>query len=155
MHDSTMLQLFKDDIGISEQLLELIDSEHQALGERDLDSLQHILNAKQPLLSQLAQHAQNRAQLLQGLQLSADLEGLQALAARSPLGTELLAKSDSLAQLLELCQTGNLRNGRLIRSSQTSTRSMLSVLSGNETPSLYDSSGSASRGVNQRPLSQA
>ncbi|MGX5220068.1 flagella synthesis protein FlgN [Pseudomonas segetis] len=155
MQDASMLQLFNDDIGISEQLLELIDSEHQALGERDLDSLQQILNAKQPLLSQLGQHAQNRAQLLQSLQLSADLEGLQALAASSPLGAELLKQSSRLTQLLERCQTGNLRNGRLIRSSQTSTRSMLSILNGNETPSLYDSSGSASRGVNQRPLSQA
>ncbi|WP_339485893.1 flagella synthesis protein FlgN [Pseudomonas sp. EL_65y_Pfl2_R95] len=155
MQDSSMLQLFNNDIGISEQLLELIDSEHQALGERDLDSLQHILSAKQPLLSQLGQHAQQRAQLLNNLQLSADLAGLQALAARSPLGADLLEQSNKLSQLLESCQNGNLRNGRLIRSNQTSTRSMLSILNGNDTPSLYDSSGSASRGANQRPLSQA
>ncbi|MFI8479443.1 flagella synthesis protein FlgN [Pseudomonas sp. NPDC078700] len=155
MQDSSMLQLFNDDIGISEQLLELIDSEHQALGERDLDSLQRILSAKQPLLSQLGQHAQQRAQMLQGLGLTADLEGLQALAASSPVGTELLEQSHKLSQQLEHCQSGNLRNGRLIRSNQTSTHSMLSILNGNDTPSLYDSSGSASRGLNQRPLSQA
>lgn len=155
MHDTTLLQLFNDDIGISEQLLELIDSEHQALGERQLDALQSILEAKQPLLSQLDKHAHARTQILHDLNLSTDLAGLQALASRSTLGAQLLEQSQLLNQLLERCQAGNLRNGRLIRSNQTSTRSMLGILRGNDTPNLYDSSGSASRGTQQRPLSQA
>lgn len=155
MHDTTLLELFNNDIGTAERLLELIDHEFQALSDRDLPRLQSLLADKQPLLNLLAQHGQQRSQLLHGLQLSADRAGLQALAAQSSQGEELLVRGDQLSELLERCQAANLRNGRLIRSSQASTRNMLGILRGNETPSLYDSRGSAARIGQQRPLSQA
>jgi flagella synthesis protein FlgN len=151
----TLLELFNDDIGSAEQLLELVDEEYQALGERDLARLQSILKKKQPLLAQLDQHGRARSQLLLSLQLSADRAGLQAFAERSSQGAELLERGDQLQALLERCQAANLRNGRLIRSSQASTSSMLGILRGGETPSLYDSRGSTARIGQQRPLSQA
>jgi flagella synthesis protein FlgN len=155
MHDTTLLELFNNDIGTAERLLELIDHEFQALSDRDLPRLQSLLADKQPLLSLLDQHGQQRSQVLRDLQLSADRAGLQALAAQSSQGEQLLARGDQLSELLERCQAANLRNGRLIRSSQASTRNMLGILRGNETPSLYDSRGSAARIGQQRPLSQA
>lgn len=155
MHDTTLLELFTDDIGSAEQLLELIEHEFQALSDRDLPRLQSILADKQPLLARLDQHGKARSQLLSGLQLSADRTGLQALAARSSQGAELLARGDALSALLERCQVTNLRNGRLIRSSQASTSSILGILRGGETPSLYDSRGGTARIGQQRPLSQA
>ncbi|NQD93594.1 flagellar protein FlgN [Pseudomonas sp. CrR25] len=155
MHDTTLLELFTDDIGSAERLLELIENEFQALSERDLPRLQGILADKQPLLALLDQHGKARSQLLSSLQLSADRSGLQALAERSSQGAELLARGEELNALLERCQAGNLRNGRLIRSSQASTHSILGILRGGETPSLYDSRGSAARIGQQRPLSQA
>lgn len=36
MHDTSLLELFTNDIGTAEQLLELIDTEFQALSDRDL-----------------------------------------------------------------------------------------------------------------------
>ena len=43
MQDNDLLQLFNDDIGTAQRLLELIDAEFQAMGERDLPlSLIHI-----------------------------------------------------------------------------------------------------------------
>ncbi|MGH8354033.1 MAG: flagella synthesis protein FlgN [Pseudomonas sp.] len=155
MHDTTLLHLFNDDIGTAQQLLELIDAEFQALSERDLPRLESILTSKQPLLAQLDRHGGERSRLLASLQLSVDRAGLQALAARSAQGAELLARGDELGALLERCQTANLRNGRLIRANQASTRSVLGILRGGETPGLYDSRGSAARIGQQRPLSQA
>lgn len=155
MHDTSLLELFNDDIGTAERLLELIDNEFQALSERDLPRLQALLADKQPLLTQLDQHGRTRSQLLRSLQLSADRVGLQALAAQSSQGELLLERGDQLNNLLERCQSANLRNGRLIRSSQASAHSMLNILRGNDTPSLYDSRGSTARIGQQRPLSQA
>jgi flagella synthesis protein FlgN len=155
MHDTKLLELFINDIGTAEQLLELIDTEFQALSDRDLPRLQSILTDKLPLLSLLDQHGKERSQLLASLNLSTDRNGLQALAAQSEQGGLLLERGDQLSALLERCQAANLRNGRLIRSSQASANSMLSILRGNETPSLYDSRGSAARIGQQRPLSQA
>ena len=155
MHDTEFLQQLHDDIGIAQQLLDLIQAEFAALGERDLARLDQILSAKLPLLSQLDQHGRQRSQRLTSLQLTADLAGLQQFAAQSSLGAELLARSDELGTLLEQCQSANLRNGRLIRANQSTVGSVLGILRGNETPSLYDSRGSTARIAQQRPLSQA
>lgn len=155
MHDITLLQLFNDDIGISQQLLELIQDEFKALGERDLPQLEQILGRKLPLLTLLEQHGRQRSELLQSLQLSPDQQGLEQLATRSQQGSELLACSAQLSELLEQCRAANLVNGRVIRTSQISTNSVLGILRGGETPNLYDSRGSTARIAQQRPLSQA
>lgn len=155
MNITPLLDLFNEDIGHAEQLLELIDAEYDALGEHDLSKLQEILASKQPLLATLEQHGRSRTQALISLQLSPDRAGLQALAERSDKGDELIQLSERLSELLERCQEANLRNGRVIRSSQKTTASMLGILRGSETPSLYDSSGSTAKIGNKRPLSQA
>lgn len=155
MHDTALLELFTTDIGTAEQLLELIDAEFQALSERDLPRLDGLLNDKQPLLALLQQHGNERSRLLQSAGLTADRDGLNALAANSPQGEQLLARSEDLSNLLQRCQEANLRNGRLVRANQASVRSVLGILRGGETPGLYDSRGSAARIAQQRPLSQA
>jgi flagella synthesis protein FlgN len=155
MHDTALLDLFTSDIGTAEQLLELIDNEFQALSERDLTRLDSLLSEKQPLLTLLQQHGSERSRLLQDAGLSADRDGLTALAGNSSVGDQLLERSEALSTLLQRCQEGNLRNGRLIRANQASVRSVLGILRGGETPGLYDSRGSAARIAQQRPLSEA
>lgn len=155
MHDSDFLQQLQDDLGIAQQLFELIQAEFSALGERDLARLDQVLSAKMPLLSQLDQHGRQRSQMLFSRQLSADLPGLKQLAASSTLGSELLAASEHLSTQLEQCRVANLRNGRLIRANQTTIGSAIGILRGSETPSLYDSRGSTAKIGQQRPLSQA
>lgn len=155
MQDNDLLHLFIEDIGTAQRLLELIDAEFQAMGERDLPRLEQILGEKLPLLGLLEQHGTARSQLLAAQQLSADRAGLEALASRSADGTELLSRSDELNALLEQCRDANQRNGRLIRANQASLKSVLGILRGGETPGLYDSRGGAARIAQQRPLSQA
>ncbi len=155
MSENKLLELFTDDISTATQLLELIDNEFEALGNRDLTLLQDILSKKTPLLALLDQHGKERSQLLILLDHTPDRTGLQSLAKNSSQGQHLIAQGDQLNSLLERCQAANLRNGRLIRSSQASAHSMLGILRGNDTPSLYDSRGAAARIGQQRPLSQA
>lgn len=156
MHDTTLLQLFIQDIGTASQLLELIEAEFQALTERDLPRLETILADKQPLLALLGQHGGERNQLLTSLTLTPDQAGLNALADQSTVGAQLLERGAELSALLERCQAANTRNGRLIRVNQASVGGMLGILRGNaDTPGLYDSRGGAARIGQQRPLSQA
>lgn len=155
MNDTTLLQLFSEDIGHAEQLLELLESETQALTSQDLTSLETILTRKQTLLALLDQHGGARSRVLVSLNLSADRAGLQALAKVSAQGEELLAAGDRLSALLRECQDTNLRNGRLIRASQTSVTKLLGILRGAEVPNLYNNRGATSRVGYQRPLSQA
>lgn len=155
MQDNDLLQLFNEDIGTAQYLLELINAEFQAMSERDLPRLEKLLGEKLPLLTLLDQHGTARSKLLAAQQLTADRAGLEALASRSSHGSELLSRGDELNQLLERCRDANLRNGRLIRANQASLKSVLGILRGGETPGLYDSRGSAARIAQQRPLSQA
>lgn len=155
MHDTDLLSLFQHDIRTAEQLFELINSEFEALSTRELSQLESILGQKTPLLRLLDQHAGLRSQQLARHGLSPDQQGLKALARLHPQGSELLAASEQLAALLEQCQAGNLRNGKLIRTQQNSTRSALNILRGDEAPSLYDNRGITSGTPRNRPLNQA
>jgi len=156
MHDTALLDQLSEDIGIARSLLELADEEFTALSERDLARLQAILARKQPLLALLAQHGAQRSQYLSAHRLSADAAGLQALAARSAQGSELLARAGTLDTLLQDCRNANERNGRLIRANRSAVAGLLDVLQGTqETPNLYDNRGGAARVSRPRPLSQA
>lgn len=155
MSDQRLLELFLNDIGTAQQLLDVLEQEFSALSARELTQLQELLTHKQPLLRMLEIHATERSKLLLQSHFSADPEGLQQFAATSKLNSELLSSSTQLSQLIEQCQDANLRNGRLIRSNQTSVSSMLNIIRGNDTPKLYDKTGSASSSNKQRPFSQA
>lgn len=156
MKDKTLLDSMNEDIGNATLLLELIEAEFKALSERRLADLEKVLADKQPLLAFLSQNAGTRNKLLTSLNLTPDKDGMEKLAAASTLGDELRTAMQKLAAILDDCQTKNLRNGRLIRASHASTKSVLGILRGGaEIPNLYDSSGSTARIQQRRPLSQA
>lgn len=156
MHDTALLEQLADDIGIARQLLELIDQEFAALGDRNLADLEAILAKKQPLLALLGQHGAQRSQWLTGQQLSPDRAGLEAAASRSDRGATILEQAQLLEAELESCRSANERNGRLIRANQSALGGMLNILQGkDDTPDLYDNRGSAAKTKQQRPLSQA
>lgn len=156
MHDLTLLQSLDQDIAAAARLLELTGHELQALEQRDLETLEQLLEEKQPLLAQLAEHGRQRSQLMHELNLSNDRTGLQALASQSGHGAELLASADRLGQLLEDCQNANQVNGRIIRSSQSSLNSVLDILRGSPAGAdLYDRHGGTQKAPGQLPLTRA
>jgi len=155
MHEKHLSDSFTHDIDIATALLELLDAEFDALGQRDITRLQEILGEKQPRLSLLAQHASERSRLMAQLNLPATREGLAIFAARAEQGPTLLEKADTLAGMIEQLQHKNQRNGRIIRANQTSLAGALGILRGTEVPDLYDSKGSTARIAQQKPLSQA
>jgi flagella synthesis protein FlgN len=156
MQDTELLQQLVEDIGSARKLLELTDTEYQALAERNLTGLEQLLTQKQALLALLSQHGAMRSQTLARAQLSADRTGLLAYAATSSAGEDIVTQVNLLDELLEACRNANERNGKLIRANQSAVGSMLKVLQGtSQTPDLYDRRGSTARSVYQRPLSQA
>ncbi|HKM36922.1 MAG TPA: flagellar protein FlgN [Thiopseudomonas sp.] len=155
MSDQRILDFLVKDIATAEHLLVLLEQEFAALNERDINALQALLTQKQPALLALQQHTRERSQLLVHNNVSADQQGMAAFAATSSLGEQLLENSSKLNALIEQCQEANLRNGRLIRSNQTSVNSILNIIRGTDAPTLYDKTGSASSSAKQRPFSQA
>lgn len=154
MHDTTLLHLIEQDIAPTQELLELLQSEAVALHGRDMPLLETILARKQSLIVLLEQHGRSRAQLLVDLGLSADRDGVQALAAQSAQGEALMQRLDLLSQLLDTCHQVNQTNGRIIQVQQHVTSNQLRILMGGDSPSLYDSRGSTSPMARRRALSQ-
>ncbi|WP_028694567.1 flagella synthesis protein FlgN [Pseudomonas cremoricolorata] len=154
MHDTTLLHLIEQDIAPTQELLELLQSEAVALHGRDMPLLETILARKQSLIVLLEQHGRSRAQLLGELGLSADRDGVQALAAQSAQGEVLMQRLDLLSQLLDTCHQVNETNGRIIQVQQHVTSNQLRILMGGDSPSLYDSRGGTSPMARRRALSQ-
>ena len=155
MHDTNLLQLIIDDFAPAQQLLELLQIESLALHGRDMPLLENVLAQKQALIILLEQHGRKRSEILASLNLPANRSGLEQLASQSSVGEALLAQSDVLTNLLAQCHTTNASNGQSILIQQAATATQLKILTGGEPPALYDASGSFSKLVKPRPLSQA
>ncbi|MHA6233593.1 flagella synthesis protein FlgN [Pseudomonas fluorescens group sp. PF-69] len=155
MQDTNLLQLIIDDFAPAQQLLELLQIESLALHGRDMPLLENVLAQKQALIILLEQHGRKRSEILANLNLPANRSGLEQLASQSSVGEALLAQSDVLTNLLAQCHTTNASNGQSILIQQAATATQLKILTGGEPPALYDASGSFSKLVKPRPLSQA
>jgi flagella synthesis protein FlgN len=155
MHDQTLLQLIEEDLPYARQLLDLLRDESLALQGRDMELLEAILAQKQSLIVLLEQNGRRRSHLLLQMGLSADRDGLQALAGQSHLGDALLARGDALSELLAQCQAVNAQVGQGIVRQQVATANQMRILTGSEPPSLYNSRGSTARMASYRALSQA
>jgi len=155
MHAENLLQLINDDLAPAEQLLGLLQDESIALKGRDMQVLENILARKQSLIILLEQHGRRRSEILASLGLATNRSGLESLASHSSVGTQLLAQSDALNQLLAKCQAANLLNGQSIQTQQAITANQLRILHGGEAPSLYDARGTTSMLNKHRAYSQA
>jgi len=155
MHDTTLLQLITDDIAPAQQLLELLRTESVALHGRDMIMLEDILAQKQALVIMLEQHGRKRSQTLVSLNLSPNRQGLEELARNSSVGEALLNQADELTHLMAECRAANELNGQSIQLQQVTTAHQLRILTGGDSPTLYDNRGATSRPTRPRPLSQA
>ncbi|WP_397449127.1 flagella synthesis protein FlgN [Pseudomonas sp. NA-150] len=155
MHDTTLLQLITDDLAPAQQLLELLRAESLALHGRDMFLLENILAQKQALVIMLEQRGRKRSQILASLNLSPDRAGLEQLASHSSVGEALLTQGDTLSALMSDCRASNELNGVSIQYQQATTASQMRILTGGDSPALYDNRGSTARFNKPRPLSQA
>jgi len=155
MQDTTLLQLINDDLAPTRHLLSLLKTEALVLHGRNLGDMEHILAQKQALVVLLEQHGRKRSQVLVDLGLSPNRAGLEELARNSAVGQALLNSADELNALMAECHAANEHNGEVIQLQQVTTAYQLRILTGGETPTLYDSRGSTSGPVKPRPLSQA
>lgn len=155
MNSTSLYTQLQEDIGHAQQLLALIESEHQALLARDLATLESLIDQKQPTLALLAQHTTERSLHLKQQGYSTDRDGLVAMSHALNLDGKMIEAADQLATLIEQCRNANERNGSLVRSNQAATGKVLGLLRGTEAPNLYDQKGSASKINQARPLSQA
>lgn len=153
--DTRFLELLAADIESAQGLLALMEKEYLALSQRALEQLQPMLDEKQLLLNSLGQGANLRSQLLAAHGCSMNNEGFQQFASHSGISDQLNSLHEQLENLVNQCQAANLRNGRLIRANQVSVGQALNIMRGNDSPTLYDRSGSTASHGGQRSFTRA
>jgi len=139
---SAMLTQDQSDI---EQLQQLLDSEREALAQRDHAALPELIERKSRCLSALGEHALQRQNWLRAAGLSCDHQGWLNWLEHS---RETRAQRDdweALAEAFRQCREQNEINGKIIARAQHTLGRLLDVMRGQQegAPELYNAKGRA------------
>ncbi len=145
-------------IAILGQLDHLLEEELAAVGQRDIDKLQHTSQQKQQLIDQFLDCNQARGDLLQRLQVTADEAGTLTLINSAPEAAGRLLQR-SWSQLQEALRQIGLKNSRneqaVIRNKQNVERLLDLVRGQRPQDKVYHASGSAGHYRAQSSLGKA
>lgn len=129
LHD--LAACIQREIALSEQLIEALRHEHQALTVRDTGALNEAVARKSELIGAMQACGGERNNLLREGGMGTDRAGMDRLLARHD--TQRRGIQRDWARLLELgaeCQRQNLINGIIIQAGQQQTRQALAILRG-------------------------
>lgn len=143
------------DISACERLLVLLEDENTALQERNLDTLQEIIEEKSIHLNHLEMSAKTRTQWMEGHQGdNLDKEWQQLLAEfKQP---SLAQAWEKLKQLQNTCRERNEINGRILTRSQQTYGRLLNILRGQNTSAdLYTQSGAKTNNTSSCSVGEA
>lgn len=130
LHD--LAACIQREIALSEQLIEALRREHQALIIRDTDALNEAVVRKSELIGAMQTCGGERNNLLREGGMGTDRAAMDRLLARHDTQRRSGIPRD-WARLLELgaeCQRQNLINGIIIQAGQQQTRQALAILRG-------------------------
>lgn len=143
------------DITACESLLELFESEREALKMRDSDSLDKILQDKSDYLQKLEQSAVMRQQWSRQVARNDASVAWDELL-NSLADTNVKEQWTMLKALFKRCKEENEINGRLVARNQQVFGRLIEILRGQTAaPNLYNANGSASAGAGSNKFGEA
>lgn len=133
--------LVQADLNACTELLALLQAEREALTERKLPELVEIIEAKAKTIDLLDAQAQERREILAGLQRPSEESEWQALV--KEVDDEALNQSwEELREMLTECKRFNEVNGRMISRGKQTLGKLLTLLRGqNIATDLYNAQG--------------
>jgi flagellar biosynthesis/type III secretory pathway chaperone len=141
------------------QLLQILQSENDALVKRDVENIQRLSQQKSELSAALEQLAQQQHLLLQELGLPNSAAGLNSFISSltQNLAAQLRNKQQQLQSLLESCQRLNMVNGNIIAANRYSAETALAILRGQfgSNNLVYSAGGQAVTTPSSKPLIKA
>lgn len=145
-----MLALLGQEQLAVEELITVLQQEHDALGRRVAEDVTQAVAAKEKALFALHQLAQQRAQLMQQAGLNTDKEGFNSFITSDTSG-QLEQRWAELEERLRECQRQNQINGSLLESGRQATQEVLSILTGRDFSQneLYNQKGRTSSSLGQ------
>lgn len=129
---SRINELLQQEIRLSQQLLEILQSENQALQSNDHDAIQQLIPNKQQAIDSLESLVQQRQSLLKDAGFSADKKGMDSFIRQcGGISRGLLEQyRHQLITVASSCQRQNEINGIIINASSRYTKNALSILKG-------------------------
>jgi len=140
-----LAQTITDDIPRCESLVELLNSEREALKDKDIEQLETILKNKDLFLSQLESSARLRAQLVSTMSVNASPEETVEALIKNTHSDTLRSNWKKLKGLLKTCHEQNEINGKIMSRNKKTYGKLLEILRGqSQAPNLYTQKGAAS-----------
>jgi Flagellar biosynthesis/type III secretory pathway chaperone len=155
------MQQIQGDIAACTTLLDLLERERVALGKRDMDTLDELIEQKAAQLKWLEKSSQTRTQWArEQLRLDpADQDTMKAawqtMLENSP--TPELSKSwETLKTLQDACKQANEVNGKILARNQKTFGRLIEIVRGQTaTPNLYSTAGKSTGNQISHKLGEA
>ncbi len=137
-------RLLREELESSARLLAVLKTEHEAIAQRDTDTLQQVVADKQQLLEQLDGCHGRRVQLMQDAGLASGRESFENILSQcADAGSDLASGWSEVKDMLLACQRQNQINGTVLESSRRTTHQALGILLGGQgdDTELYNQAG--------------
>jgi flagellar biosynthesis/type III secretory pathway chaperone len=146
-------QFLQLDLGLSQQLLDMLQEERKALETREYAHFEELIGAKSRLIASLEQNTDTRRHWLQQQGFTSEVESLRAARATAP---DVAAHWEQAATLWRDCQTANQINEQICRRTQVVVENVLDVLRGQHgQKATYNAQGQALRSTPGRTITSA
>lgn len=152
----SLRQILKDELRYSNELLEILYKEREALTDKDPDIVRQIAADKQQIAIQLEFCAQQRDEYMRRNGYQDAPASLTKVINLHPEATALRSIRSKLQVVLEQCKKQNQINGSILDGSQRGIQQALNILRGQTPPTeVYNKSGVRSQQPQRSTLTKA
>jgi len=136
-----LARLLSDENGALAEFESLLEREHAALRQRDIDSLEALSPARQSSLTHLLKLEDERRSVCSMLGYDTDLSGLARLIARCDPRRTLADAYEECSRRARRCRELNDRNGILVGAQMKRVEGLLGAITGASAPRAYGPRG--------------
>lgn len=135
-------KLITEESGTLDQLLQLLDREHEVLVANDIEALDRASQARQTCIGTLLRIEDDRKALCRALNVPADAQGLDRILAWCDPSKQLRRRWSDLNDRATRCRSANDRNGALVTARMNRVQGLLDVVTGRAgEPKVYGKQG--------------
>lgn len=138
----SLRQLLKQELAVTVALLETLDNEHEALGNREPERVKALLETKERQVAEFERIEWQRKTLLAQMDVAENNDEIRRfLASDKQHGEELVALWDRLIETAARCRERNQANGSLVEIHRRHVQRALDILRGTQPPPTYGPQG--------------
>lgn len=135
-------KLIAEESSTLDELLQLLDREHELLVANDIEGLDRTSQARQNCIGTLLRIEDDRKSLCRALNVPADVHGLDRILAWCDPSKQLRSRWSEITERATRCRAANDRNGALVTARLNRVQGMLDIITGRAgQPKVYGKQG--------------